>query len=140
LTDFSRLALCSSASFWAKFILVHLGIGNNAAAAFDTDTSRTLHSPPDSVSWRAGAKEKGYGIASLNYALGWYTLDIDNKEGLLWHPGGNTGFIAQVVLDPERKNAVLVATNVRASHNHLFKSINRIKAHYSPIADLPGIE
>ena len=125
---------------WAKFILVHLGIGNNAAAAFDTDTLRTLHSPPDSVSWRACAEEKGYGIASLNYALGWYTLDIDKKENLLWHPGGNTGFIAQVVVDPKRKNAVLLATNVRTSHSHLFKAINKIKAHYSSIADLPGIE
>jgi hypothetical protein len=72
--------------------------------------------------------------------LGWYTLDIDNKEGLLWHSGGNTGFIAQVVVDPERKNAVLLATNVWASYNHLFKAINRIKTHYSLIADLPGIE
>ena len=125
---------------WAKFILVHLGIGENAAVAFDTNTLHTLHSPPDSATWRAGTEEEGYGIPSLNYALGWYTLDIDNKEGLLWHPGGNTGFIAQVVVDPERKNAVLFATNVRASHNHLFKAINRIRAHYSPVADLPGIE
>jgi CubicO group peptidase (beta-lactamase class C family) len=125
---------------WAKFILVHLGSGENAAVAFDTHTISTLHSPPDSAPWRADAEENGYGIPSLNYALGWYTLDIDNKEGLLWHPGGNTGFIAQVVVDPERKNAVLLATNVRASHSHLFRAINRIKAHYSQIADLPGIE
>ena len=125
---------------WAKFILVHLGSGGNAGVVLETDTLRTLHSPPDSSIWRAGAEEKGYGIPSLNYALGWYILDIDKKEGLLWHPGGNTGFIAQVVVDPKRKNAVLLATNVRASHNHLFKTINRIKAHYSSLADLPGIE
>jgi CubicO group peptidase (beta-lactamase class C family) len=125
---------------WAKFILLHLGIDENAAVALDANTIRTLHSPPDSATWRSSAEEKGYGIPSLNYALGWYTLDIDNKEGLLWHPGGNRGFIAQVVVDPERKNAVLLATNVRASHNHLFKAINRVKAHYSHMADLPGIE
>jgi CubicO group peptidase (beta-lactamase class C family) len=125
---------------WAKFILVHLGSGGNAGVVLETDTLSTLHSPPDSSIWRAGAEEKGYGIPSLNYALGWYILIIDKKEGLLWHPGGNTGFIAQVVVDPERKNAVLLATNVRASHNHLFKTINRIKAHYSSLADLPGIE
>ena len=125
---------------WAKFILLHLGIAENSGVALGTNTLRTLHSPPDSATWRADAEENGYGIPSLNYALGWYTLDIDNKEGLLWHPGGNTGFIAQVVVDPERKNAVLLATNVRASHNHLFKAINRIKTHYSHIADLPGIE
>jgi CubicO group peptidase (beta-lactamase class C family) len=125
---------------WAKFILMHLGIDKNAAVALDTNTLHTLHSPPNSATWRVGAEERGYGIPSLNYALGWYTLDIDNKENLLWHPGGNTGFIAQVIVDPERKNAVLLATNVRASHNHLFKAINKIKAYYSPVADLPGIE
>jgi len=125
---------------WAKFILVHLGSGGNAGVVLETDTLRTLHSPPDSSTWREDAEEKGYGIPSLNYALGWYTLDIDSKEGLLWHPGGNTGFIAQVVVDPKRKNAVLVATNVRTSHNHLFKVINKIKAHYYSLADLPGIE
>jgi CubicO group peptidase (beta-lactamase class C family) len=125
---------------WAKFILLHLGIAENIGVALGANTLRTLHSPPDSATWRADAEENEYGIPSLNYALGWYTLAIDNKEGLLWHPGGNTGFIAQVVVDPERKNAVLLATNVRASHNHLFKAINRIKTHYSLIADLPGIE
>jgi CubicO group peptidase (beta-lactamase class C family) len=125
---------------WAKFILLHLGIAENIGVALGANTLRTLHSPPDSATWRADAEENEYGIPSLNYTLGWYTLAIDNKEGLLWHPGGNTGFIAQVVVDPERKNAVLLATNVRASHNHLFKAINRIKTHYSLIADLPGIE
>jgi CubicO group peptidase (beta-lactamase class C family) len=125
---------------WARFILLHLGSGENEGVVLDTDSLRTLHSPPDTATWRANSEEKGYGIPSLNYALGWYTLNIDNKEGLLWHPGGNSGFIAQVVVDPKRKNAVLLATNVRASHNHLFNAINRIKAHYSPEADLPGIE
>jgi len=125
---------------WAKFIRWYLGIGGNEGVALETDTLRTLHSPPDASMWRAGAEEREYGIPSLNYALGWYTLDIDKKENLLWHPGGNSGFIAQVVVDPKRKNAVLLASNVRASHNHLFKAINRIKAHYSSLADLPGIE
>jgi CubicO group peptidase (beta-lactamase class C family) len=125
---------------WAKFILLHVGIGGNEGVVLENDTLRTLHSPPDASMWRAGAEERGYGIPSLNYALGWYTLDIDKKENLLWHPGGNSGFIAQAVVDPKRKNAVLLATNVRASHNHLFKAINRIKAHYSSLADLPGIE
>jgi len=41
------------------------------------------------------AEEDAYGVPSLNYALGWYTLDMDAKTGLLWDPGGNTGFIAQ---------------------------------------------
>jgi hypothetical protein len=72
--------------------------------------------------------------------LGWYTLNIDDKEGLLWHPGGNLGFIAQVIAHPASKNAILVVTNVRASHGHLFEAIRKIKEHYTGIADLPGIK
>jgi len=124
---------------WAKFILLHLGIDTETEVHLDSKTLSILHSPPDSATWRAGSEEKGYGIPSLNYALGWYTLDIDNKDGLLWHPGGNSGFIAQVILDPDRKNAILVVTNVRTSHRHLFKAMNRIKEHYSSKADLPGV-
>jgi CubicO group peptidase (beta-lactamase class C family) len=125
---------------WAKFILLHLEIDTKSKVHFDSITLSTLHSPPDSASWRDGAEEKGYGVPSLNYALGWYTLDIDNKEGLLWHPGGNLGFIAQVLVHPDRKNAILVVTNFRTSHEHLFKAMRGIKEHYSEMADLPAIK
>jgi CubicO group peptidase (beta-lactamase class C family) len=125
---------------WAKFILLHLEIDTKSKLHFDSKTLSTLHSPPDSATWRTGAEGKGYGVPSLNYALGWYTLDIDNKEGLLWHPGGNLGFIAQVLVHPERKNAILVVTNVRASHEHLFKAMSRIKERFAEIADLPVIK
>ena len=125
---------------WAKLILLHLEIDTKSRVHFDSKTLSTLHSPPDSATWRTGSEEKGYGVPSLNYALGWYTLDIDNKEGLIWHPGGNLGFIAQVIAHPVQKNAILVVTNVRASHEHLFKAMSRIKAHYSEIADLPVIK
>jgi len=124
----------------AKFILLHLGIDTKSRLNLDGKTLSTLHPPPDSATWRTGSEEKGYGIPSLNYALGWYTLDIDNKEGLIWHPGGNLGFIAQVIADPVQKNAILVVTNVRATHRHLFKAMSRIKEHYSEIADLPVIK
>ncbi len=124
---------------WAKFILLHLEIDTKSKVNLDSKTLSTLHSPPDSATWRTGSEEKGYGIPSLNYALGWYTFDIDDKEGLIWHPGGNLGFIAQVIVDLDRKNAILVVTNVRASHRHLLKAMNRIKEHYSSIADLPVI-
>jgi len=125
---------------WAKFILLHLEIDTKHKVNLDGKTLSTLHSPPDSATWRTGSEEKGYGIPSLNYALGWYTFNIDDKEGLIWHPGGNLGFIAQVIVDPVKKNAILIATNVRASHRHLFKAMNRIKEHYSSVADLPEIK
>jgi CubicO group peptidase (beta-lactamase class C family) len=124
---------------WAKFILLHLDIDTKSDVHLDGKTLSTLHSPPDSSTWRSDSEEKGYGVPSLNYALGWYTFDIDDKKGSIWHPGGNRGFIAQVIVDPYRKNAILVVTNVRASHRHLFKAMKRIKEHYSSIADLPVI-
>lgn len=125
---------------WAEFILLHLEIDTKRKVNLDGKTLSTLHLPPDSAPWRTGSEEKGYGIPSLNYALGWYTFDIDEKEGLIWHPGGNLGFIAQVIVDPDRKNAILVATNVRTTHRHLFKAMSRIKKHYSAVADLPVIK
>jgi CubicO group peptidase (beta-lactamase class C family) len=125
---------------WAKFILLHLDTDTKSKVNFDSKTLNTLHSPPDSATWRTGSEEIHYGIPSLNYALGWYTLNIDNKEGLLWHPGGNSGFIAEVIVHPARNNAILLVTNVRASHEHLFKAMSKIKAHYSEIADLPAIK
>jgi CubicO group peptidase (beta-lactamase class C family) len=125
---------------WAEFILLHLGIDTKSRLNLDGKTISTLHLPPDSATWRTGSEEKGYGVPSLNYALGWYTLNIGGKEGLIWHPGGNLGFIAQVIADPVQKNAILVVTNVRASHEHLFTAMSAIKAHYSEIADLPAIK
>jgi len=125
---------------WAKFILLHLDAETTSKVKIDSKTLRTLHSPPDSATWRTGSEEIRYGIPTLNYALGWYTLNIDDKEGLLWHPGGNLGFIAQVIAHPASKNAILVVTNVRASHGHLFEAIRKIKEHYTGIADLPGIK
>ena len=103
------------------------------------DPLRRLHTPPNNANWRKDAEENGYGIPSLSYALGWYTLDIGIKKGLLWHPGGNTGFIAQVGIDPNHKNAIMVVTNVRKKHKHLFRAMSRIKEYYTNIADLPGI-
>jgi CubicO group peptidase (beta-lactamase class C family) len=125
---------------WAKFILLHLEIDTKSKVNLDSKTLSTLHSPPDSATWRTGSEEIYYGIPSLNYALGWYTLNIDNKEDLLWHPGGNLGFIAEVIVHPAKKNAILLVTNIRASHEHLFNAMRKIKKNYSEIADLPAIK
>jgi len=122
---------------WAKFILVHLEDDSSTDAIINRNAISLLHSPPDSATWRAGSEEIGYDIPSLNYALGWYTLDLENRKGLLWHPGGNSGFIAQAFVDPKVKNAVLIVTNVRTSHKHLFNAFHQIKAQYSSIADFP---
>jgi len=125
---------------WAKFIRFHLNSEINGRVVLSDDALRRLHTPPNNANWRKDAEENGYGVPSLNYALGWYTLDIGGKKGLLWHPGGNTGFIAQVIMDPNHNNAVMVVTNVREKHEHLFHAMSKIKEYYSEIADLPGIK
>jgi len=125
---------------WAKFVRFHLKPVINGKKIFEDDVLKILHTPPNNASWREDAEENGYGVPSLNYALGWYTLDLDGKKGLLWHPGGNTGFIAQVIMDPNQNNAILVVTNVREKHKHLFRAMSRIKKYYSDIADLPVIQ
>ena len=125
---------------WGKFVLFHLVPEINGKLILKEGVLKKLHTPPNNASWREDAEENGYGVPTLNYALGWYTLDIGGKKGLLWHPGGNTGFIAQVILDPAPNNAILVVTNIREKHKHLFKAVSRIKEYYSDIADLPGIK
>ncbi|MGD9009228.1 MAG: serine hydrolase domain-containing protein [Desulfobacteraceae bacterium] len=125
---------------WAKFVLFHLKPEINGKVILSNDVLQKLHTPPNDAGWRDDAEENGYGVPSLNYALGWYTLDIGDKKGLLWHPGGNTGFIAQVIMDPGHNNAIMVVTNVREKHKRLFKAMSRIKEYYSAIADLPTIK
>ena len=125
---------------WAKFIRFHLKSEISGQAVLSDDALRRLHTPPNNANWRKDAEENGYGIPSLSYALGWYTLNLGGKKGLLWHPGGNTGFIAQVGMDPNHKNAIIVVTNIREKHKHLFHAMSRIKEYYSNIADLPGIK
>jgi CubicO group peptidase (beta-lactamase class C family) len=125
---------------WAKFVLFHLKPEINGKVMLSNDVLKRLHTPPNNAGWREDAEENGYGVPSLNYALGWYTLDIADKKGLLWHPGGNTGFIAQVIMDSGHNNAIMVVTNVREKHKHLFKAMSRIKEYYSAIANLPVIK
>ena len=125
---------------WAKFIRFQIKPEINGRKILKHNTLLRLHTPPNKIHWREDAEENKYGIPSINYALGWYTLDIDRKTGVLWHPGGNTGFIAQVFIDPGAGNAVLVVTNVRTRHKHLFKAINRIDDFYTDIADLPAMK
>ena len=125
---------------WAKFVLLHLKPEINSKMILKDDVIKMLHTPPNNASWREDAEENGYGVPSLNYALGWYTLDSGDVKGLLWHPGGNTGFIAQAIMNPNNNNAILVVTNVRKKHKHLFRAMSRIKANYSDMADLPVIK
>ena len=124
---------------WAKFILLHVDVHQASKVGLTKTSLKRLHIQPDSASWRKGAEERGYGIPSLNYAMGWYTLTTERDETVLWHPGRNTGFIAQALIDLGAGNAILAATNVRTSHRHLFRAMEQIKHHYAAIAHLPKL-
>jgi CubicO group peptidase (beta-lactamase class C family) len=124
---------------WAKFILVHLDVHKASKVGITGTSLKRLHTQPDSASWRKGAEERGYGIPSLNYAMGWYALTIESNETVLWHPGGNTGFIAQALVDLGAGNAILAVTNVRTSHRHLFRAMEQMKNHYAVIAHFPKL-
>jgi hypothetical protein len=43
-------------------------------------------------------------------------------------------------MSPIHRYAIMVVTNIREKHEHLFKAMSRIKAYYSDIADLPEIK
>jgi CubicO group peptidase (beta-lactamase class C family) len=124
---------------WAKFILLHLDVHQASKVGLTETSLKMLHTQPDSASWRKGAEERGYGIPSLNYAMGWYTLTTERNETVLWHPGGNTGFIAQALIDLGAGNAILTVTNLRTSHGHLFRAMEQIKNHYAAIAHFPQL-
>jgi hypothetical protein len=71
--------------------------------------------------------------------MGWYALTTESNETVLWHPGGNTGFIAQALIDLGAGNAILAVTNLRTSHRHLFRAMEQIQKHYAAIAHFPKL-
>lgn len=65
---------------WAKFVLAHLSIhsiGNRYLLT--SDTLRKLHTPPPLEIWDI---DIGF---DTNYALGWFTREIDDRHALIWH-------------------------------------------------------
>jgi CubicO group peptidase (beta-lactamase class C family) len=68
---------------WAKFVLFHSKPEINGRMIFKDDVLKTLHTPPSKAGWREDAEENGYGVPSLNDALGWYTLDIGAKRSAM---------------------------------------------------------
>jgi hypothetical protein len=83
--------------------------------------------------------ENGFGwpLTSANYALGWYVTKEKDGESLLHHGGTSRAFQAEVYVAPHKKKAILLATNSRMGHIHLYRTAVKINEKYALKIDLP---
>jgi hypothetical protein len=106
-------------------------------------TLERLHSPPDNVSWaydddyfKFWNKELGWPLTSANYALGWFVIKANVGKICLNHGGTSQAFQAEVYLSPNNKTAILLATNARMGHIHLYRTAIKINEEYALEIDL----
>ncbi len=137
--------VCISVTDWARFIIANMWSGGHDAKSFlSSGIKRKLYTPTDNLPWRYDQeyfefwkKEIGWPLNTSNYALGWFvTRSQDGRSGL-HHAGTSTAFQAEVYLSPINKNAILLVTNSRLRHIHLYKTAKKIKYIYGLDIDLP---
>ena len=80
----------------------------------------------------------GWQLPSANYALGWYVTKGKTEKVTLNHAGTSRAFQAEIYLSPKNKSAILVATNARMGHIHLYKTVTKINNKYALNIDLPS--
>lgn len=51
---------------------------------------------------------------SMKIGLGWHILKTENGFNWVWHNGGTGGYSSSMVLDAEKKNGVIILSNVSA--------------------------
>ena len=137
--------VCISIKDWAKFIIQHMSFGQKVSNAFlKPATLNFLHTPQDNLSWAYDENyytfwENGFGwpLTSANYALGWYVTKEKDGEYLLHHGGTSRAFQAEVYVAPHKKKAILLATNSRMGHIHLYRTAVKINEKYALKIDLP---
>jgi CubicO group peptidase (beta-lactamase class C family) len=130
---------------WARFIIGHMPSDQKDSTAFlNSRILKKLHTPVDSVNWKYDENylkfwnnEIGWPLTSANYALGWFVTKAKDGETVLNHAGTSQAFQAEVYLSPDNKNAILLATNARMGHIHLYRTAIKIKEKYALKIDLP---
>jgi hypothetical protein len=123
---------------WAKFILIHMDLyPAQKERLIEPGTLDRLHDPPDKVRWDIDID------LGLNYAIGWFTKTDKDGHKLIWHGGRGFDFNAQVVVDLNDKNAILVVSTSELPNVHpqtqLLKITKKIKESYKNKFDLPSI-
>ncbi len=88
---------------WARFIAVHMPVKSEVRPGFLSDESlKFLHS--------SDMNSKPSPLERL-YAGGWLIVNAGSDELELQHEGSNTLWLATVIVQPHKGNAILVATN-----------------------------
>jgi len=123
---------------WAKFILIHMdSYPTQKERLIEPGTLQKLHDPPDKARWDIDID------LGLNYAIGWFTKTDKNGHKLIWHGGRGFDFNAQVVVDLNDKNAILVVSTSELPNVHpqtqLLKISKKIKEYYKNKFILPSI-
>jgi CubicO group peptidase (beta-lactamase class C family) len=123
---------------WAKFILIHMdSYPAQKKRLIEPGTLHRLHDPPDKMMWDIDID------LGLNYAIGWFTKTDKDGHKLIWHGGRGFDFNAQVVVDLNDKNAILVVSTSELPNvhpqTHLLRISKKIKESYKSKFDLPSI-
>jgi CubicO group peptidase (beta-lactamase class C family) len=130
---------------WARFIIGHMSSDQTEGTVFlNAKILEKLHTPVDNANWGYDEdylefwnNEIGWPLTSANYALGWFVTKAKDGEAVLNHGGTSQAFQAEVYLSPDNKNAILLATNARLGHIHLYRTAIKIKEKYALKIDLP---
>jgi len=130
---------------WARFCIAHFqSLQPDGSTFLKSQILEKLHTPPDNVGWAYGDdyltfwnKEMGWPLLSADYALGWYVTKAGTGKVCLNHAGTSQAFQAEVYLSPNKKNAILIVTNARMGHIHLYRTAIQIKKKYGLQIDLP---
>jgi len=130
---------------WARFIIQHMSSAQLTTRPFlDLKTVKKLHTPEDGLKWGYDQdyfdfwyRELGWPLTESNYALGWFVTEAKDGSAVLNHGGTSRAFQAEVYLSPKTKNAILLATNSRIGHIHLYRTALAIKEHYRLELDIP---
>jgi len=130
---------------WARFIIGHMPSDQTDGTVFlNSRILKKLHTPVDNVNWKYDEdylkfwnNEIGWPLTSANYALGWFVTKAKDGEAVLNHGGTSQAFQAEVYLSPDKKSAILIATNARMGHIHLYRAAIKIKEKYALKIDLP---
>ncbi len=130
---------------WAKFVIAHMVSDQAPQSIFlKSEAMQKLHTPPDHLDWSYDEeylefwnKECGWPLQSADYALGWFVNNAVSDNACLHHSGTSQGFQAEVYLSTKSRCAIVLATNARMGHIHLYRTAMAINDIYALNIDMP---